>query len=160
MPGSQHGPSIKNPKVYEALRRKGMSKQRAARISNAQRHKDAGAIGLAIPPHGPNALFNQPGIGEKRPNRRRRRLKEFNWSAGVGETISGALTRGEGGRFSSSGKPSARQTSSESQRKRREATRAARQARADERKAAQEAEAAQEATTRAEEDSYIAAGAT
>lgn len=27
--------SIKNPKAYEALKRKGMSKSRAARISNA-----------------------------------------------------------------------------------------------------------------------------
>jgi hypothetical protein len=29
-----HGPSIKNDEQYEALRDKGMSKQRAARISN------------------------------------------------------------------------------------------------------------------------------
>jgi hypothetical protein len=29
-----HGPSIKNDEQYEALRRKGMSKQRAARIAN------------------------------------------------------------------------------------------------------------------------------
>lgn len=35
MPGSQHGPSIKNPRVYEALRRKGYSKTKAAKISNA-----------------------------------------------------------------------------------------------------------------------------
>jgi hypothetical protein len=35
MPGHQHGPSIKRPLVYEALRRKGMSKTKAARISNA-----------------------------------------------------------------------------------------------------------------------------
>lgn len=40
MPGSQHGPSIKNPRVYEALRRRGYSKARAAAISNAQRYKD------------------------------------------------------------------------------------------------------------------------
>jgi hypothetical protein len=31
-----HGPSIKNDKQYEALRKKGMSKQRAARISNSR----------------------------------------------------------------------------------------------------------------------------
>ena len=37
MPGHRHGKSIKKPKVYEALRRKGMSKTKAARISNAQR---------------------------------------------------------------------------------------------------------------------------
>jgi hypothetical protein len=29
-----HGPSIKDDKQYEGLRRKGMSKQRAARIAN------------------------------------------------------------------------------------------------------------------------------
>ncbi|MGH2788263.1 MAG: DUF7218 family protein [Actinomycetota bacterium] len=29
-----HGPSIKNDKLYEGLRKKGMSKQRAARIAN------------------------------------------------------------------------------------------------------------------------------
>lgn len=36
MPGHDHGPSIKKPRVYEALRRKGYSKGKAARISNAQ----------------------------------------------------------------------------------------------------------------------------
>jgi hypothetical protein len=36
MPGGKSpGPSIKDPKVYEALKRKGMSKERAAKISNA-----------------------------------------------------------------------------------------------------------------------------
>lgn len=29
-----HGPSIKNDKQYEGLRRKGMSKERAAKIAN------------------------------------------------------------------------------------------------------------------------------
>lgn len=40
MPGKKHGPSVKKPKTYEALRDKGMSKSRAARISNAQTKKD------------------------------------------------------------------------------------------------------------------------
>jgi hypothetical protein len=35
MPGHQHGPSIKDPDQYEALRDEGMSKEKAARISNA-----------------------------------------------------------------------------------------------------------------------------
>jgi hypothetical protein len=36
MPGTKrHGPSIKNPEQYEGLREEGMSKQRAAAISNA-----------------------------------------------------------------------------------------------------------------------------
>lgn len=40
MPGAKKpGPSIKKPKVYEALRDKGMSKERAAKISNAQAKK-------------------------------------------------------------------------------------------------------------------------
>jgi hypothetical protein len=33
---SADNPSIKNPKVYEALREQGASKEKAARISNAQ----------------------------------------------------------------------------------------------------------------------------
>jgi len=36
MPGRRHGPSIKCPEIYEALRRKGYSKTKAAKISNAQ----------------------------------------------------------------------------------------------------------------------------
>jgi hypothetical protein len=39
MPGKKHGSSVKNPDTYDALRDKGMSKQRAARISNAQAKK-------------------------------------------------------------------------------------------------------------------------
>jgi hypothetical protein len=35
VPGKKYR-SIKKPKVYEALRDKGMSKERAAKISNAQ----------------------------------------------------------------------------------------------------------------------------
>ena len=40
MPGKKSpGPSVKKPKTYEALRDKGMSKERAAKISNAQSNK-------------------------------------------------------------------------------------------------------------------------
>jgi hypothetical protein len=39
VPGKSPGPSIKKPKTYEALKKKGMSKSRAARISNAQAAK-------------------------------------------------------------------------------------------------------------------------
>jgi hypothetical protein len=42
MPEKKPGPSIKKPKTYEALRDKGMPKQRAARISNAQAKKEKG----------------------------------------------------------------------------------------------------------------------
>jgi hypothetical protein len=37
--GKGPGPAVKKPKTYEALRDKGMSRQRAARISNAQARK-------------------------------------------------------------------------------------------------------------------------
>lgn len=37
--GKSPGPSIKAPRVYEALKRSGMSKERAAKISNAQAGK-------------------------------------------------------------------------------------------------------------------------
>lgn len=37
MPGGKKpGPSIKNPRVYEALKHQGMSKAKAAAISNSQ----------------------------------------------------------------------------------------------------------------------------
>lgn len=36
---SSHGPSIKNPAVYEALRDEGMSKEKSARISNGALNK-------------------------------------------------------------------------------------------------------------------------
>lgn len=43
MPGKMHGPSIKNPKAYESMREKGMSKSKAAAISNAAAKKKAPA---------------------------------------------------------------------------------------------------------------------
>ena len=36
MPGKDHGPEIKKPDMYEDLRDEGMSKEKAARISNAK----------------------------------------------------------------------------------------------------------------------------
>ena len=36
MPGQDHGPEIKKPEMYESLRDDGMSKEKAARISNAK----------------------------------------------------------------------------------------------------------------------------
>jgi hypothetical protein len=38
--GKSAGPSVKKPDTYEALRDKGMSKERAAKISNAQAGKE------------------------------------------------------------------------------------------------------------------------
>lgn len=37
--GKKPGPSIKKPDTYEALKDKGMSKEKAAKISNAQAKK-------------------------------------------------------------------------------------------------------------------------
>lgn len=51
MPGKKHGSSVKDSDQYEALRRKGMSKEKAARISNesagSSRSKVAGRGGRA-----------------------------------------------------------------------------------------------------------------
>jgi hypothetical protein len=37
--GKTPGPSVKKPKVYEALRAEGASKEKAAKIANAQARK-------------------------------------------------------------------------------------------------------------------------
>jgi hypothetical protein len=37
-----HGPSVKNDKQYEGLRKKGMSKERAARIANSPGSSERG----------------------------------------------------------------------------------------------------------------------
>lgn len=39
MPGKSHGPSIKKPRVYEALRKQGYSKSKSAAISNSMAGK-------------------------------------------------------------------------------------------------------------------------
>lgn len=45
MPKSKHGSSIKDPKQYEALRDEGMSKEKAARISNASDNEGRSEVG-------------------------------------------------------------------------------------------------------------------
>lgn len=47
MPGHEHGPSIKRPKQYEALRDEGYSKERAAAISNEASHGPAARSKMA-----------------------------------------------------------------------------------------------------------------
>lgn len=37
--GRKHGPTIKDDKAYEKLRKQGMSKEKAARIANVKRKK-------------------------------------------------------------------------------------------------------------------------
>lgn len=46
---SDYGPSIKDPERYEALREKGYSKEKSARISNTPRHEAAVKGGNASP---------------------------------------------------------------------------------------------------------------
>lgn len=43
--GSDHGPSVKDPEMYESLRDDGMSKEKAARISNAADDEGRSSVG-------------------------------------------------------------------------------------------------------------------
>jgi hypothetical protein len=45
MPAKDHGPSIKDDRQYEALRRQGESKEKAARIANAGSRSSTGKKG-------------------------------------------------------------------------------------------------------------------
>jgi len=45
MPGKKHGPAVKDPEQYEALRDDGMSKEKAARISNASSNDGRSSVG-------------------------------------------------------------------------------------------------------------------
>ena len=45
MPGKKHGPSVKDPEQYESLRDEGMSKEKAARISNASSNEGRSKVG-------------------------------------------------------------------------------------------------------------------
>lgn len=50
MPQKDHGPSVKDDEQYEALRKDGMSKEKAARIANTSR-RSAGKRGGSSPPY-------------------------------------------------------------------------------------------------------------
>jgi general stress protein YciG len=50
MPGEKPGPSVKDDERYEALRREGASKEKAARIANTDPH-EAGRRGGQSPPY-------------------------------------------------------------------------------------------------------------
>lgn len=43
--GSDHGPSVKDPKLYEELREDGASKEKAARIANAADNTSRSDVG-------------------------------------------------------------------------------------------------------------------
>jgi Rho termination factor, N-terminal domain len=45
MPTREPGPSVKDPEQYEALRDEGMSKEKAARISNASANEGRSSVG-------------------------------------------------------------------------------------------------------------------
>jgi len=45
MPQKDHGPSVKDDEQYEALRREGASKEKAARIANAGSRSETGSKG-------------------------------------------------------------------------------------------------------------------
>ena len=45
MPGKDHGPSIKDPELYEELRNEGDSKEKAARIANAAASEGRSTVG-------------------------------------------------------------------------------------------------------------------
>jgi hypothetical protein len=45
MPGKKHGSSVKDSDQYEALRREGMSKEKAARISNESAGSSRSTVG-------------------------------------------------------------------------------------------------------------------
>jgi hypothetical protein len=45
MPKKDHGPSVKDDRQYEALRREGMSKEKAARIANEGSRSSTGKKG-------------------------------------------------------------------------------------------------------------------
>ena len=45
MPGKKHGSSVKDSDQYEALRREGMSKEKAARISNESAGSSRSKVG-------------------------------------------------------------------------------------------------------------------
>jgi Rho termination factor-like protein len=45
MPEQDHGPSVKDPELYERLRDEGDSKEKAARIANQAAHEGRSAVG-------------------------------------------------------------------------------------------------------------------
>ncbi len=45
MPGRKPGPSVKDPEVYEGLRKEGNSKQKSARIANAAANGSRSTVG-------------------------------------------------------------------------------------------------------------------
>jgi hypothetical protein len=57
-----HGPSVKDDEQYEALRREGASKEKAARIANAGDRSETGSKGGQSPPY---EEWNKEDLEEK-----------------------------------------------------------------------------------------------
>jgi hypothetical protein len=45
VPGKDHGPSVKDPELYERLREEGDSKEKAARIANQAANEGRSSVG-------------------------------------------------------------------------------------------------------------------
>lgn len=89
MPGKKYR-SIKNPKAYEALREKGISKQSAAAISNSQA-KGKRMAGKPEEGARDSATARRAGIDRDRPKRRRRRKRKR--SGGISEQTASGKSR-------------------------------------------------------------------
>jgi hypothetical protein len=59
MPGKDHGPEIKKPEMYESLRDEGMSKEKAARISNAKAEGSLEARGTDLEDRTKEDLYDE-----------------------------------------------------------------------------------------------------
>ena len=59
MPGKDQGPEIKKPEMYESLRDEGMSKEKAARISNAKAEGSLEARGTDLEDRTKEDLYDE-----------------------------------------------------------------------------------------------------
>jgi hypothetical protein len=59
MPARDHGPQIKNDKLYEDLRKEGNSKEKAARIANAQANGTLDHPGGTLESRSKEALYDE-----------------------------------------------------------------------------------------------------
>jgi hypothetical protein len=59
MPGNDHGPQIKNDELYEKLRAEGNSREKAARIANAQAEGSIDHRGSTLESRSKDALYEE-----------------------------------------------------------------------------------------------------
>jgi hypothetical protein len=65
MPGKDHGPSIKDDKVYEEVRKTGASKEKAARIANEAARTSRRTVGKRGGKAGPYEEWNVDELRKK-----------------------------------------------------------------------------------------------